>query len=62
MYSRVILGVMGKRKYFDVTQSGYGRLEEERILPLNPQISECLGEKKVPFPAGIRTPITKSSI
>jgi len=35
---------MEKRKFFDVTQSECGRLEEERILPLNPQISECLGE------------------
>lgn len=59
---RVCLEVLEKRKFFDVTQSNSGRLEEERILQRNPKTSGCLGERKVPCTAGIRTPITKSSI
>jgi len=42
-------GVFEKRKLYDGTQSVYGRLEEARILPRNPQISGCLGEKKSSF-------------
>jgi len=45
MKPRVCLGVLEKRKFFDGTQRGNERLEEERILPRNPQISGCLEEK-----------------
>ena len=91
----MVLGVLEKTKFFDVTQSGSGRLGEEKILRCNPecvQVSsrrenytmepracmdvlkrqefsqgthrslDVLEKRKVPFPAGIRNPITKLSI